>query len=460
MNSFFYLLLLAVTISACSPEQGNKPDSRIAAVVNGVEITQREVSSIYERSAAPGVTPEVAREQKRSILSGLVRNELLAQHAIAQKLDRTPEFLLLQYQTRRQLLSGVAQERIVASVKPLSAESLQKIISENPRFFADRKLLVYEQLLMPVVDLPFLESLNVAAGKGASFKDMVDAIKAKKLEFRQVTQTQTTDQLEPAIVKILTSSKPGSPILARVQDKFAMILVLHTVVPIPLVGQAAEQTASNILTSQMRNAALGKKMQEVLDKSKIIYYGEYLPDKSGKKGIVEKVPLPVSDEDRAFLLLIRHIKFAVALMLGVTVAVMFFSESIRLWHDSLWLPRLWRTSQGEGKAEDKEQEQLKPTWTEKIPVSPYIKFFIITMGIINISTFGYQLYVIWEIIPLWMFIVSIPFGLLLGIGLSHLFVRLLLKFLPRMALLAPVILYTFCLLVLLFVTMRPAGLWV
>ena len=77
MKSFFYFLLLAFTIVGCSQEPEKKDPSRIAAVVNGVEITQREVTMLYERTATPGVSEEVRRNQERAILAGLVRGELL-----------------------------------------------------------------------------------------------------------------------------------------------------------------------------------------------------------------------------------------------------------------------------------------------------------------------------------------------------------------------------------------------
>ena len=182
MNSFFYLLLLAFTIVGCSPEPEKKDAGRTAATVNGVEITQREVTSLYERTAAPGVSEEARRNQERAILAGLVRGELLAQKAVAERLDRTPEFVLTLHEARRQVLAGLAEKSMLASLKPLSDEALQSVVKQNPLIFGERKLLVYEQVLMPVVDVPFLQSLNDAAGKGASLSQLVDSIKAKKLQ--------------------------------------------------------------------------------------------------------------------------------------------------------------------------------------------------------------------------------------------------------------------------------------
>ena len=203
MSLFFYLVLFAFTIIGCSPEPEKKDAGRIAAVVNGVEITQREVAALYERTATTGVNDEVRRNQERAILAGLVRGELLAQKAVADKMDRSPEFVLILHEARRQVLAGMAEKSMLASLKPLPDEALQSVVKQNPLIFGERKLLVYEQVLMPVVDVPFLQTLNDAAGKGASLSQLVDSIKAKKLKFQQVTQTQSTDQMQPAIARIL-----------------------------------------------------------------------------------------------------------------------------------------------------------------------------------------------------------------------------------------------------------------
>ena len=137
MNSFFYLLFLAFTIAGCSSEPEKKDVGRIAATVNGVEITQREVTTLYERSATPGVSEEVRRNQERAILAGLVRGELLAQKAVAEKLDRTPEFLIILPKLVVRCLQGWLKSLCL----PLSSHSLIKryrlLLNKIPLFLVN-----------------------------------------------------------------------------------------------------------------------------------------------------------------------------------------------------------------------------------------------------------------------------------------------------------------------------------
>lgn len=70
MKFFIYLLFIAFTVTGSSPRSGNSTGDRVAAVVNGVEITNLEVNSLYQRStAASGLSRDDAREQKRAASS-------------------------------------------------------------------------------------------------------------------------------------------------------------------------------------------------------------------------------------------------------------------------------------------------------------------------------------------------------------------------------------------------------
>ena len=460
MKSLFYFLLLSFTISGCSSEPEKKDVGRIAAVVNGVEITQREVSAIYDRTASPAISGDVRRNQERAILAGLVRGELLAQKAVTEKLDRTPEFLLMFHEARRQVLAGLAEKSMLASVKPLSDEALQSVVKQNPLIFSERKLLVYEQVLMPVVDVPFLQSLNVAAGNGATLSQLVDSIKAKNLKFQQVTQTQSTDQMQPAIARILSNAKPNVPILMRVEDKFAMVLMLRSAVPIPLVGEAALQTARNITSSQLRNQEFGKKMKAVVDASKITYFGAFAPGALAKKGAGQLVQLPTADTKMLVQKESQSIKIAIALGVAYTFAVLLLTFWMRLFLGRFWLPFMSHKTKNvksvevEGHSEDHQDEILHSGY--KLP--PYIKLFLFFDAAGAVLTLSYQMMFIWSRTPEWILALSLLSGLLIGVVFSRIFSFTPVRKLTQNMRFSPILLFSFCVVADVILTKRLIGL--
>ena len=461
MSKFFYLLCLAFTIAGCSPEPEKKDAGRVAAVVNGVEITQREVATLYERTATASVSDEVRRNQERAILAGLVRGELLAQKAVAEKLDRTPEFLITLHEARRQVLAGLAEKSMLASLKPLSEDALQAVVKQNPLIFGERKLLVYEQVLMPVVDVPFLQSLNDAAGKGASLSQLVDSIKAKKLQFQQVTQTQSTDQMQPAIARILSNAKPNVPILMRVEDKFAMVLMLKSSVPIPLAGEAALQTARNITSSQIRNAEFGKKMKAVVDASKITYFGAFAPGAAVKKGAGQLVPLPTVDTKMLAEKKSQSIEIALALGVAYTFAILLLTFWMRLFLGKFWQPfmsdksKKVKSVEVDGHSEDHHVDEILHS-VYKPPV--YIRNFLFFVAAGALFTLGYQMMLVWSRTPEWIVALAVLSGLLLGVVFSHIFSFTPIRKLTQNMRFSPILLFSFGVVAAVILTKRLIGL--
>ena len=418
MRSLLFFLFLAFTFAGCSSEPGKGTDSRVAATVNGVEITQREVNFLYQRTATPGADASVASNQRRSILAGLVQAELLAQQATKMKLDQSPNFLIAMHDARRKVLAGFAEQEIASTAKTVSPEIVQKIISENPNLFAQRKLLIYDEIIMQGVNVPFLQSLNASAAQGASLSALLNMVNAQKIPFRRAIRTLTTDQIEPAIFQVLSNSRANVPVVARVGDKFSMMLMLHSMVPVPLEGTAALQTAANLLMNQQRAAAFSNKMRSVVDASKITYFGEYKPDAPGTKG-KQTVALPMPDSTRAQSMVRHQIAGAVSLVLSFTAAMLLLFASKSFLSGTLWLPKLWPLPKRNKPADNSASFNYHK---HRVPILVQLALFLVAG--LSVVAIGYHLLLLWNLLSFWMIVLSITTGILVGTGTSHLYTSL------------------------------------
>jgi len=403
-------------MAGCSPHPPvSSKEDRAAAVVNGVEITSFEVNTLFELSATPGLSKEVVHERKRNILAGLVRTELIAQEAVKQHLDSSPDFTILLHESRRQVLAGMFLKSIGSVTKPLDREAVLFMVSQNPLIFADRKLLVYEEVIIPVVNVPFLLSLNEKVGKGASLDQLVDEIKSKNMPYSRATQAKSTDQLDPVMITVLTGSKPNVPVITRVQDKFAMIFMLHSSIPIPLTGADAERAARNIASAQNRNMAIEKKTKDLLVRAKITYFSDYAPKPTGKKSVEENNALPSPDTAQAE----KNNSYTVILILTISAAyvlvILILTASMHMLHFSNWVPRLWPTPH------DIVVQKDEDLWFNEYRAHPFVKVFLLFCAFVSVFKLGHQIFLVWTIIDIWIILVSTATGVLLGIGLSHLY---------------------------------------
>ncbi len=289
MKSLSATCLFVLALAGCSPNNGGGGDGRVTAVVNGVEITRREVDFLCRR---PALRDSDGVAERQRVLSLLVRKELLAQHALALKLENSPDFIVAMYEARRNVLAGMAERHIAAQSEKVLPESVEKIVAANPRFFSQRKLLVYDQVVIPSVDEPLLTSLNNDAESGASLEQLLNRINAKKIPFRRTMQALTTDQIDPGIFSVLSTSRLKKPRIVRIETKFSMILVLRATVPMPLDGDAAIQAAADMLNEQQRKMEVSKTLTKALDSAKITFFGEFASDKGGKKLPVTSFDLP------------------------------------------------------------------------------------------------------------------------------------------------------------------------
>ncbi|HHE32653.1 MAG TPA: peptidyl-prolyl cis-trans isomerase, EpsD family [Chlorobaculum parvum] len=398
------LFTVFLTLSGCShQEDGQKNGGEVAAVVNGVEITQHEVNYLSHRSAAPNASPEVAQNQRRAILADLVRSELLAQKAHAMKLDKTPDFTLAMYEARRKVLAGLAQQELASQVSPVTPEVARKIVANNPRLFAKRKFLVYDEVLIPIVDEPLLKALTEKADNGASLNQLLDELNAKKVRFRRAKRAVASNQIQPAILKVLSKAKQGKPLVVRVGDKFSMLLMLDTIAPVPLVGDAATRSAQMMLMAQRRNAAISKGMATMLNSAKISYFGEYAEKYDGKRKLSA---LPTPDKRVATKSVYRKFVFGGIISVSFISAMMFLTASMQILLGEPWLPRLWPDS--------KKGDEERSPYEE--PYSAYLfeKLYVFLIGLAVIAGLVFELLTFWPLLPVWGSIVAVVSGVLLG----------------------------------------------
>jgi EpsD family peptidyl-prolyl cis-trans isomerase len=373
--------------------------------VNGVEITQREVDFIYQRSALYGADKHAIRDQRRRLLSELVRTELLAQQSSDLNLDESPDFMVAMHEARRSVRAGLTEQHLAAQAGLVSPEAVKKMVADEPEFFSQRKLLVYDQVVIPGVDEPFLKFLNVEADGGTSLDRLINEVKAKKVPFRHTTQAMTTDRIDPGIFRVLTNLSPNRPHIARIKDNFTLILMLRAALPLPLYGEAASQEAAGILNEQQRSMRFSRNMTEVLNAAKITYFGEFAPGTSGKNGSDSEVELPSGNSARVATRRVNRTESFALLVLSFASAVLVFTSSLRLL--------------GGKNYQDAQTNPLD----EPYEARSYVKFTLFGIAGLTAIATGYQLFLVWSAMPLWLMMTGIVSGLLSGIGITHLIAR-------------------------------------
>lgn len=408
--SRLFWIFLFIAVCGCSSQSEKESSGSVAAVVNGVEITQGEIDYFARNSVASAAGEAESIVQKKAILANLVRMELLAQSAQKMGLDKDPDFTLAIYEARRQVLAGMAESRLVKGIKQVTPETANSLVGSNPRIFSDRKLLVYDEILIQGVDVPFLNSLISMANSGATEEQLVERLKSGNKIFQKTTRSQTSDKIQPVILDVLLKSKRNQPIIARVEDKFSMIMMLHTVLPVPLQGAQATQAAMSMAYAQQRNALLSKSMADLVNSAKITYYGDYAKTSAGQQKLAG---LPVPDEQKAARKTYKSAGFGAILSISVMFAILVLTASMRILRGGLWLPRLWPSSGISDEPKTQYEWAYEAYFIEK--------FYIGIAALVIFAVLAFEIYLLAQYLPIFGIAAGILSGVLLGVAVSRVF---------------------------------------
>lgn len=407
---YFFLVMLCLLV-ACNQETSKQSDGRIAATVNGAEITKRQVDYIFNRSATPGMSNDAIANQKRRILADLVRVELFAAKAKEMGVDKDPEYLMALYSAQKTVLAGFAEKKMTEEIsKPPSSKDVDDVIQNNPFIFSDRKVYFYDEILIPGVNLQLLEALAASVKNGATLEYITNELKTRNIQYSQTLKSLTSENIPPTILTILNRLQVNRPQLINAGNKVSIILCLRYSASIPVQGDAAKNTAIGMISQRQRVQSLSKNMSEMLNTAKINYYDEYSIKEAGNRKLVD---LPVPDVKKVERKINRTFLVGGVIVFQYVLVMMLVTAGMRSIFSKLWLPRLWTNT-------DLSEEERGASFTRYQPTVNIIAY-LSAASVYILGLLGYEIYFLIEKMPVWMIFVYIFGGLLLGIPVTRIY---------------------------------------
>ena len=418
---------------------------RVAAQVNGAEISLAEVDLLYRRSAAPNTPPAAAAAQRRAILEQLVRTELMAQRAVAERMDTDPDLKVEARLQRRQALARLFEAKAVKLIPGATPEMVRQTIAENPLVFAQRHVIEFDQVQLAPADKALLKKLDDEAVKGANFERLIELAQEAGAKPHRVLRKNPTESIPTILAKAMLATKPGKPIVVALDERSGVLISVRSATPTPLVGKDAEKAATALLKQQRSRFGLESFTQQMTKTASINYYGEFAagaqplpPDRA-----VSNDETAIATEPEAISLALDAVPLrgipialtaasALLVLASVTLSVLLLITSLRWMRGEFWLPRLrfWR------KSELSELTQpvmavSAPTSDDDEPELPSEKlqdeeraglvghlFLLLWVGA-SLALQGWQLFMAWQRLPWWALSLATVAGLLLGTLASH-----------------------------------------
>jgi len=243
-------VLAATVLAACGPKKEAAADAaagggEVVAKVGADEITASQLQIALQKQR--GMRPDAGDAAARQVLDQLIDEQIVAQKAVAAKLDQDPHVVAQIEAARRDILARRFVEQVAESAPRPTDEAVQKFYDSRPALFAQRKVYTLQRTdIQAPPDRRAQVDAKVQSVKSSA--ELSDWLKSQKLAFTTKPEEDASEQLPPNVLEKLATLKDGQAMVLPSQfGVTALTLVSSVAAPKPLAEArpAIEQFLSN-----------------------------------------------------------------------------------------------------------------------------------------------------------------------------------------------------------------------
>jgi EpsD family peptidyl-prolyl cis-trans isomerase len=262
---------LAAALVGCGNEAGGTADSQVAARINKSDISVHQIQAVMQRQ--PRLLADQPEAAAARVLDILVEQELAAQAAREQGLDRDPAIVQALEVSRREVLARAYQDQLAAKATGPTSEEIDRYYDSRPEVFAQRRLYTLKEFIVDATpqQVTRMQELARQARSGDELNAML-ASAALRNRTRQFVQA--AEDVPLAVLTPLSRLEAGqSLVLPHAQGARIFTIVHATLAPVDR-RNAADAIAS-FLTTERKRALVAQAMKTLRDSATITYQGAF-----------------------------------------------------------------------------------------------------------------------------------------------------------------------------------------
>jgi EpsD family peptidyl-prolyl cis-trans isomerase len=262
-------LVLLALLAGCSRVGGDA--TQVAAKVNDAEISQAQLQHALQRQ--PAVAPERASEVAKRVLDVLIDQELAAQGARKQGLDKDPRVVQAIEAAKREVLAKAWQDAAAEKAPLPSSDEIDRYYDSQPALFAERRFYALQETTVQGAreDIAPLQERIEAATDAARVGDV---LRDAKLRYASRQLTVSPEDVPLPLVARLADLKPGKSLLIR-QPGGARVLTLLSSTPAPLSREIARPAIQAFLANESRRKVLAERTKALHEEAHIEHKAKF-----------------------------------------------------------------------------------------------------------------------------------------------------------------------------------------
>ena len=275
LKKLYLPLLVVALIAGCGDKKDGTAEegkpTQVAAKVNGTELTVSQVNYALQR--IPNLDKDQSKAASLQVIRNLVDQEVLAQKAQSEKLDRDPVVVQALDAARRQIMAEVYMTRKLGTpAEPTDAE-VSDYFNKHPELFTKRKIYRLQELSIKAPKEK-QEAIRKQLTDSRTLNDFVAWLKDEKYPVQASQGVKPAEQLPQAILPKLAEMPDGQAMVVNTPEGLLVILLADSQVQ-PVTLEQAKPAIARLLQNEARQKAAKAELDKVKAEAKIEYVGEF-----------------------------------------------------------------------------------------------------------------------------------------------------------------------------------------
>lgn len=262
-------------VAGCGKNEA-KPATQVAAKVNKEEISVHQINFVLQRQ--PGLKPDQAESAGRQVLERLIDQEVALQKAQEQKLDRDPRVLQELEAARRDIIARAYLSRVGDAVAKPTPEEIKAYYDSKPALFRDRRVYTMQELQVDG-DSAQIAGLKEALSRSKSLQEVVDYLKAQKLQTRATQNTTPAENVPLPLLDRFAALKDGQTVFSATPTGARLVTLMQSR-NAPLAEEQARPAIEQFLLNERKRKAVEQDLKSIRGSAHVEYVGQFVP-KSG-----------------------------------------------------------------------------------------------------------------------------------------------------------------------------------
>lgn len=264
-------VLLPIFIIGCSNNTDSAKDNEVIAKVNGNEITAYQLN--YEMELLGPVAAQNKDQVTEKTLDNLIKQQAVAQKAIAEKIDRDPLVMQALDRAKRQVLVQAYIKKVAErDSKPPTKQEVSDYYNKHPELFAKRRLYQIREILLDKT-LPAAE-IQAKMKEATSLDALVEWLESKNVKMQSGVVVKSAEQLPFEMLARLAQMQPGQ-VMAVETPANILLSVLMDARDQPLTEAQAVPAIERFLTTQKREKLAEAEIKRLHAEAKVELLGKF-----------------------------------------------------------------------------------------------------------------------------------------------------------------------------------------